>query len=89
MADEYALWLELRDPVSADNGRQRLHEKFHDANPPLSIVSLGFQFGIKLDLAAVEKEIGRQIALNGGVTQDARDRPFCSGVQPEIPGGRC
>ena len=84
-ADEYALWLELRDPASADNGRQRLQEKCHDANPPLSIVSLGFQFGIKLDLAAVEKEIGRQIALNGGVTQDAAIARFALAFNRKSP----
>ena len=85
LADAYALWLELRDPVRADNGRPRLQEKFHDTNPPLSIVSLGLQFGIKLDLAAVEKEIRRQIALNGDVTQDAAIARFALAFHRKSP----
>ena len=71
IADEYALWLELMDPGESDKGRERLKSKLHDLKTNLSLVRLGLQFGIKLDLTAVEREIKRQIALSGGLTLEA------------------
>ena len=69
--DEYALWLELRDPEKSDDGKKRLQEKLHDLKSALRVVPFALQFGIELNLAAVEQEIRRQIALNGGITEDA------------------
>lgn len=69
--DEYALWLELKDPDESDKGRQRLEAKLRDTKSALRLVHLGLQFGIKLDLEVVEREIERQIALHGGITYDA------------------
>ena len=69
--DEYALWLELRDPESANQGKKRLEERLQNLETALSFVPLGLQFGIKLDLRAVEQEIDRQIALNDGITPEA------------------
>ena len=69
--DEYALWLELRDPDESDNGRKRLESKLRDPKSALPFIRLGIEFGTALDLAAIEREIERQIALNGGVTLDA------------------
>ena len=69
--NEYALWLELRDPDESDKGRKRLEAKLRDPKSALHLVHLGLQFGIKLDLDAVEREIERQIALNGRITPDA------------------
>ena len=64
--DEYALWLELMDPEKSAQGRQRLESKLRGEENALSLVRLGIQFDIKLDLVAIEREIDRQIALNGG-----------------------
>ena len=69
--DEYALWLKLRDPKRSDDGRHRLQEKLRDVKSALRVVPFALRFGIELNLAAVEKEIDRQIALNGGITEDA------------------
>lgn len=69
--DEYALWLELRDPHDSDNGRKKLASMLRDTKSALRVVHLGLQFGIKLDIEAVNREIERQIALNGGMTHDA------------------
>ena len=74
--DEYALWLELRDPEYSESGRQRLLERLSDLKSTLRLVPLGLQFGIKLDLAAVEQEIERQIALHGGMQQEAEVARF-------------
>ncbi len=69
--DEYALWLELRDPDESDNGMERLEAKLRDPKSALRLVHLGLQFGIQLDLGAIEREIERQIALHGAITHDA------------------
>ena len=69
--EDYALWIELRDPEHSDDGRRRLEEKLRDMKSALRLVPLGLQFGIKLDVAAVDQEIERQIALHGGMTPHA------------------
>ena len=71
--DKFALWLELRDhdPETSEKGRQRLKAKLGDPKSTPHLVPLGVQFGIKLDLAAVENEIDQQIALHGGITPAA------------------
>ncbi len=72
MAEEYALWLELRDPSESENGRNRLAAKLRDLTSALRFVRLAIQFGVELDFDAVEREIERQIALNdGNITFDA------------------
>lgn len=72
IAEEYALWLELRDPVESENGRKRLTEKLRDLASALRYVRLAVQLGVELDFDSVEWEIERQIALNDGkITFDA------------------
>ena len=71
MDDHYALWLELMDPDKRYDGKKRLESKLRDPKTALHLVHLGLQFGINLDFKAVEREIERQIALNGGITYDA------------------
>ena len=71
IADEYTLWLELRDPAEYERGRMRLESKLRDSKSALRLVHLGLEFGIKLDLPAVEREIERQIVLNDGITYDS------------------
>lgn len=83
--DEYALWLELKDPENSDKGRQRLEAKLRDSKSALRLVPLGLQFGIKLDLVAVEQEIGRQVALHGGITQDAAIARFALAFTQKTP----
>ena len=69
--DEYALWLEIRDPNQSEQGVKRLKEKLQDLKSALHLTRLGFQFGAELDLKQIEDEIERQIALYGGITKDA------------------
>jgi len=69
--DEYALWLELRDPAQSEHGKNRLEGKLRDPNTALGFVHYALQFGIKLDLEAVERDIERNIAINGGMTIEA------------------
>ena len=69
--DEYALWLELRDPSQRDLGKNRLQSKLRDLSTALGFVHYGLQFGIRLDLEAVEREIERSIAIHNSMTKDA------------------
>jgi hypothetical protein len=71
MDDEYALWLELRDPTQRSYGKNRLENKLRDPCTALGFVHYALQFGIKLDLDVVERDIERSIARNGGMTIDA------------------
>ena len=71
MYDAYALWLQLRDSDTSDEGRRRLKVKLRDAKSALGLVPLALQFGIDLDLVAVEQEIDKQITLNGKMSRDA------------------
>jgi len=83
--DEYALWLELKDPENSDNGRKLLEPKLRDPKSALRLVPLGLQYNIKLDLVAVDQEIERQIALNGGITQEAAIARFALAFIQKTP----
>ncbi|MDO9164000.1 MAG: hypothetical protein Q8N35_17110 [Methylococcaceae bacterium] len=69
--DEYALWLELLDPDMAADGKKRLESKLLNPDTELGVVHYALQFGIKLDIDRVEREIDREIARNGGITMEA------------------
>lgn len=83
--DEYALWLELKDPESFDNGRWHLEEKLRDIKSALRLVPLALQFGIKMDLAAVELEIERQTVIHGGISPDAAIARFALAFTKKKP----
>ena len=87
IAEEYALWLELKDPDpdESDKGRKRLESKLHDLKSALRFVRLGIEFGIKLKLDEVEREIDRQIALNGEITLDAALARFALTFTQQTP----
>ena len=74
--EEYALWLELTDQKTFEKGKQRLVTKLSGVKPPLRLVPLGLQFGIKPDLATLEQEIERQIVLHGGTSEEAEVAHF-------------
>ena len=78
--DEYALWLELRDPAQLANGRSRLEAKLHDPNTALSVVHIALQLGIELDKSKIEQDIEREIARRGETTLDAARARFSLAV---------
>lgn len=71
VADDYALWLELRDPEEGDSGRRKLEASMRESEHSLRRLHLALQFGLKLDIDAVEREIERRTALSGGKSPDA------------------
>ncbi len=83
--DEYALWLELRDTIEHNKGKHRLEEKLRNPDTALRLVHLGLQFGITLDLAAIESEIEKQIALHGQITFDAAIARFALAKTKKSP----
>jgi len=68
--NEYALWLELADPEEHASGKQKLEEILRGPKRVLRYVNLAIQFGVKLSVDLVEREIEQQIALHGGYTVD-------------------
>lgn len=70
MADR-ALWLDLRDPDAARNARITLETSMRDQSQALRRLPLALQFGLKLDLDAVEREIERQTVISGGGSVEA------------------
>ncbi len=83
--DEYALWLELRDPEQSAHGKSRLEKKLRDSSTSLGFVHYALQFGIKVELGAVERDIERSIAINGGMTIDAAIARFALAFAQRTP----
>lgn len=71
MFEQYAFWLELNDPEKLNEGKQKLEERLRYPESALHLVRLALHFGINLDVKAVEREIDRQTALHGKITDDA------------------
>jgi hypothetical protein len=83
--DEYALWLELRDPAQRAHGKNRLEDKLSNPKTRLGFVNLALQFGIKLDLSLVERDINQNIAKNGGMTIDAAFARYALAFTQQTP----
>ena len=69
-ASDLTLWLKLRDPQARDEGMEELRESLRDPEQSLRRLPFALQFGLKLDLATLEKEIDRRVALSGRGTVD-------------------
>lgn len=85
IADEYALWIELRDPDNGNDGMRRLQDALRDTKQSLRMVHLGLQFGLDLDVDAVEQKIEREIALHGAMTLDAAMARFALAFRQGTP----
>jgi len=69
-ASDYALWLKLCDPQDRQTGLDELRTSMRDPIQSLRRLDLALQFGIELDLTAIEKEIDKRVALSGRGTAD-------------------
>ena len=83
--NEYALWLELKDPAQSAKGKRRLESMLRDPKSALSVVHRALELGIRLDVAKVERDIEREIARNGGVTFDAAFARFAIAFSQKTP----
>lgn len=70
-ADEYVIWLQLKDPASTAAGKRLLRERLREPGSRLRFIPLALQFGEDVDVALVEREIESQTALHGKTTYDA------------------
>jgi hypothetical protein len=70
LASEYALWLRLRDPRDHATAMEELCALMRDPDQSLRRLNLAIQFGLKLDIAAIEREIDRRVALSGSGTME-------------------
>ena len=87
MDEEYALWLDLRDPDEADGALQRLAQRLSDSESQgsLRFVRLAVEFGIDLDHEAIDREIKRQVTLHGAITEEAALARFALAVAQPSP----
>lgn len=71
ISEDRALWLQLRDPASAEKALERLQSSMANENVRLRRVPLAFAFNLEVNLQALELEIDRATALSGGRSEDA------------------
>lgn len=86
IASDIALWLALRDIQSFESARGDLEKSMRDPATALRRLPLALQFGLRVDLAAVEAEIERQTALSGGTSADAAIARFALAFVQDEPG---
>ena len=66
-AEDYALWLELKDPSTSKNGFKTLEQSMHSSvDVALRRFPLAFDFGVDIDLKAIEREVDRRTARTAG-----------------------
>jgi hypothetical protein len=70
LASDFALWLKLRDPRDHTQGMEELRASMRDPAQSLRRLNLALKFGIKLDLAAIERQIEQRLATSGKGTAD-------------------
>jgi hypothetical protein len=86
-ASDLALWLKLRDPRDHDAAMEELRESMREPEQSLRRLPLALQFGLKLDLAIIEKEIDRRVALSGRGTADEAIARFALAFTQRDPKG--
>jgi hypothetical protein len=86
-ASDFALWLKLKDPQDHEQAMEDLRESMRDPDQSLRRLSFALQFGIKLDLATIEKEIDRREALSGKGTVDEAVARFALAFMQGDPKG--
>jgi hypothetical protein len=86
-AADLALWLKLRDPQDHDDAMEELRESMRNPEQSLRRLPFALQFGLKLDLATIEKEIDRRVALSGKGTADEAIARFALAFTQADPKG--
>lgn len=84
-ASDRALWLRLRDPATMPRARTDLQASMRDPAHSLRRLPLALQFGLRLDLQAVEREIDRQDTLTDGNSLDVALARFSLALTKQSP----
>ena len=82
--EEYAIWMDLRDPSRTKRGKCLLETRLRDGESTLHLVPLSVEFGIPLDHVDVNRQIAREIAVSGQ-TADAMLARFTMVANYETP----
>ncbi len=86
-ASDYALWLKLKDPTVHPQGMDELRASMRDPVQSLRRLNLALQFGIKIDIPAVERQIEQRVALSGSGTADEAFARFALAFTKDDPRG--
>lgn len=84
-ASDSALWLALRDAEYSHQARLELEKSMRDRDASLRRVPLALQFGLNVDIVAVEREIERRTTLSGGKSSDAAVARFALAFKQNSP----
>ncbi len=71
VADDFSLWLGLRDSLTENDALEELKESMRDPAHSLRRLHYALQFGVNVDRDRVEREIEEQTAVSGGKSMDA------------------
>jgi hypothetical protein len=85
-AEDYALWLELRDPERSKSGLENLEVSMRQKEHSMRRLIFALRFGLKMDLNAVEQEINRQTTFSGGTSLYAAKARFTFALTKKTPG---
>ncbi|MCP1420966.1 hypothetical protein J3D47_005209 [Pseudomonas laurylsulfativorans] len=85
IASDSALWLSLRDIDRFDLARSELEKSMRDPDVSLRRLPLALQFGLNIDLVALEREIERKTALSGGKSAEAAIARFALAFKQGSP----
>ncbi|WP_426205805.1 esterase/lipase family protein [Pseudomonas sp. TWP3-1] len=85
IASDSALWLALRDVQRYELARRELEQSMSDRGASLRRLPLAMQFGLNIDVPAVEREIERRTALSGGKSSDAAVARFALAFKQNSP----
>lgn len=80
-----ALWLALRDLERSTLARAELEKSMRDTSDSLRRLPLALQFGLNIDLVAVEREIERKTTLSAGKSTDAAVARLALAFMQETP----
>ncbi|WP_124479430.1 hypothetical protein [Burkholderia cenocepacia] len=70
LSQDMALWLRLRDPLLHDGALEVLRKSMRDDALMLRHFSMAVDFGLNIDLDAVERRVNERVALTGKGTID-------------------
>ncbi len=85
IAGDFALWLSLRDPEISKEARRTLDSSMGEPEHRLRRLPMALDFGLNLDLNAVEQEIDRETALSGGKSPEAAVARFSLAMTKRQP----
>lgn len=85
-AEDFALWLALRDPNEVAAARESLIRSMADPRDMVHRVAMAVQFGLQLDRTAVDRAIAEVESAPGEPSNDALMARFVLAMEGDAPG---